>query len=215
MAPLLGELAHVAQAERWSDAFPLKPQRWRRELSEALPESALLFSDIGGHMLFNLHDLTISSNQEFHIDLAFGAMGHGTVAPIGAAMAAGNRPVITIVGDACFTMNGMEWLVAAEHNVPAVCIVENNGMHGISHHASKKIDGTPLNCLTLPTPVNVQGMAQAMGLRSVRIDSPGQIVRAVEEALEFDGPTIIEVIVDATVAPPMEDRAELIAGFRK
>ena len=35
-------------------------------------------------------------------------MGHGTVAPIGAALALKGRPVFAIIGDACFTMNVME-----------------------------------------------------------------------------------------------------------
>lgn len=207
--------AYSSPALRHSDAFPLTPQRWRREINAAIPDDAILFSDIGGHMLFNLHDLQIGREQEFHIDLAFGAMGHGTVAPIGAAMGSNGRPVITIVGDACFTMNGMEWFVAAEWDVAAVCIVENNGMHGISHHASRRIDGEPLACLTLAKPVEVAKVAAAMGLHAVRVDAPGQIAAALAEALERGGPTVIEVVVDPTIAPPMEDRAELIAGFQK
>lgn len=212
---LLDESAYSSPELRHSDAFPLTPQRWRRELAEALPERTILFSDIGGHMLFNLHDLTVGKDQQFHIDLAFGAMGHGTVAPIGAAMAKTGRPVVTIVGDACFTMNGMEWLVAAEHDVPVVCIVENNGMHGISHHASRRIDGQPLECLTLPRPVEICEIARSMGLDATRVDAPGQIVDAFNQALERGRPTIVEVVVDATIPPPMEDRAELIAGFTR
>jgi thiamine pyrophosphate-dependent acetolactate synthase large subunit-like protein len=109
----------------------------------------------------------------------------------------------------------MEWLVAAEHNVSVVCIVENNGMHGISHHASKRIDGEPMDCLSLSQPVEIAGIATAMGLRARQVNAPGQIADVYLEALEWDGPTIIEVIVDAKEAPPMEDRAELIAGFQK
>ena len=37
---------------------PIAPQRWRVELNEMLPGNALVFSDIGGHMLFNIHDLS-------------------------------------------------------------------------------------------------------------------------------------------------------------
>ncbi|MEO7096670.1 MAG: thiamine pyrophosphate-dependent enzyme, partial [Polyangiales bacterium] len=122
---------------RRSNAIPLTPQRWRVDLEEALPDDAIIFSDIGGHMLFNIHDLCMRAEQEFFINLGFGSMGHGTLAPIGAALAVPNRPVFAIVGDGCFSMNGMDLLTAAEYDVPVIWIVENNNMHGITWHCSK------------------------------------------------------------------------------
>src|SRR5690606_23729433 len=79
---------------RTSTATPITPQRWRVELNEILPRNAIVFSDIGGPMLFNVHDLVIRSRQSFILNLGFGSMGHGTAGPIGAALAAPHRPVI-------------------------------------------------------------------------------------------------------------------------
>jgi len=72
---------------RDSDQVPLTPQRWRRDLEEVLPDDAIIFSDIGGHMLSNIHYLTIRERQKFVLNLGFGSMGHGTAAPVGAALA--------------------------------------------------------------------------------------------------------------------------------
>lgn len=210
-----GHARHLDQDLRVSSAIPLTPQRWRCDLDEALPDDALVFSDIGGHMLFNLHHLTIRKRQRFVINLGFGSMGHGTAAPIGAALANPGRPTIAIIGDGCFTMNGMELLTAAEHDVPVVWIVENNNMHGITWHASQKLGkhGAPLQSIRYRRPLEVAAIARAMGLRAWLVDAPGGMQRVLGEALAAGGPAIVEVRVDASKPPPMGGRVASLAGF--
>ncbi len=199
---------------RDSDQVPLTPQRWRKDLEEVLPDDAILFSDIGGHMLSNIHYLTIKERQKFVLNLGFGSMGHGTAAPIGAALAERGRRVFAIIGDACFTMNGMELVTAAEYGVPVIWIVENNNMHGITWHGSKLVGSrVPLASVRYKRPLEVAAIARAMGLAAFVVDRPGQMQVAVREALAQSGPSLIEVRVDGNIAPPLGDRAKSIAGF--
>lgn len=212
-----GHARFMSPELRQSDQLPLTPQRWRAELQEVLPENAIVFSDIGGHMLFNLHDLLIGRNQEFFINLGFGSMGHGTVAPIGAAFGAPDRPVFAIVGDACLTMNGMELLTAADHGSRVVWIVENNHMHGITWHGSKMLakDGQGLESIRNRRPLEVAGLARAMGLAAWVVDAPGKLAPAMLEALRVNGPAVIEVRVDGNIPPPLGGRVSSLAGFIK
>jgi acetolactate synthase-1/2/3 large subunit len=199
---------------RHSEQVPVTPQRWRKDLEEVLPDDAIVFSDIGGHMLSNIHYLTIKEGQKFVLNLGFGSMGHGTVAPIGASLAAKGRHVFAIIGDACFTMNGMELVTAAEYGIPVIWIVENNNMHGITWHGSQLVGSrVPLASVRYKRPLEVASMARAMGLAAWVVDSPGQIQEAVAEALRNSGPSLIEVRVDGMIAPPLGDRAKSIAGF--
>lgn len=200
---------------RASDAFPLTPQRWRADLQEVLPADAIVFSDIGGHMLFNLHHLRVGQRQKFFINLGFGSMGHGVAAPIGAALARPSAPVIAIVGDACFTMNGMELLTAAEYEIPVLWIVENNQMHGITWHGSQLVgSGRPMQSIVYRRSIQIASMARAMGLKAWVVERPGQIMDAFAEARRERGPALIEVRVDERIAPPLADRAKTIAGFK-
>ena len=200
---------------RASNAHPLTPQRWRVDLEEVLPDDTLLFSDIGGHMLFNLHHLCVGRRQRFFINLGFGSMGHGVVSPIGAALALPSRPVVAIVGDACFAMNGMELLTAAEYEIPVIWIVENNQMHGITWHGSQMVgQGRPMRSIVYQHAVEVASIARAMGVKSWVVDRPEQMKAVFFEALEVRGPALIEVRVDERVAPPLADRAKTIAGFK-
>ncbi len=200
---------------RLSDQEPIAPQRWRVELTEVLPDDALVFSDIGGHMLFNIHNLRISANQDFILNLGFGSMGHGTCAPIGAALTGEGRPVVAIIGDACFAMNGQELLTAAEYDIDVLWIVENNQMHGITWHGSKLVgDGRPMNSVRNRRPVEIAAIARAMGIKSWVVERPGQLGQVVVEALGLKGPKLIEIRVDGDVVPPLGERAKAIAGFR-
>jgi acetolactate synthase-1/2/3 large subunit len=141
-------------------------------------------------------------------------MGHGTVAPIGAALAAPGRPIVAIVGDACFTMNGMELLAAVECGLPhLVWIVENNNMHGISYFVGKALGSGPLSSLRYKRPLDIAAIARAMGLATWIVERPGQMQSAFAEALKTPGPALIEVRVEPSIPPPLGDRVKSIAGF--
>ncbi len=199
---------------RVSDAVPVTPQRWRVDLEEVLPDDVTIFSDIGGHMLFNIHHLRIKEGQRLVINMGFGSMGHGTAAPIGAALADPGRPVIAIVGDGCFAMNGMELLTAREHDIPVTWIVENNNMHGITWHGTRRVgSGRPMESARFRKTVEIAAIARAMGLGAWVVERPGQMQQAMSEALKSGGPAVIEVRVDAEISPPVEDRARAVEGF--
>ena len=200
---------------RTSRATPLTPARWRCDLEEVLPEQAVVFSDIGGHMLWNIQHLCIREFQRFFLNLGFGSMGHGTAAPIGAALADPSRPVFAIVGDACFTMNGMELITAAEYDVPVIWIVENNNMQSITYFASRRLHptGQPLRSSQYARKLQVSAIARAMGLSATVVEKPGQIQEAVRTALSRREPWVIEVRVDPSIPPPAGDRVKSLAGF--
>jgi acetolactate synthase-1/2/3 large subunit len=210
-----GHARYMDPELRTSRASPLSPARWRCDLEEVLPQQAIVFSDIGAHMLWNIHHLCMRAGQRFYLNLGFGAMGHGTAAPIGAALAQSGRPVFAIVGDACFMMNGMELITAAEHRLPVIWIVENNNMQGITYHASRNLNanGQPLRCAQYLRKLEVAAIARAMGLHVWVVDRPGQLQQAVRSALANNEPSLIEVLVDAQIPPPIGDRTKSLAGF--
>ncbi len=207
---------YEAPERRASDQIPLTPERWRCDLEEVLPKDAILFSDIGGHMFFNLHNLCIRDGQRFIINFGFASMGHGTAAPVGAALAQPDHPVVAIVGDACFTMCGMELLTAVEYGVPVVWIVENNNMHGIIWHGSKLVGRRrPLEAIRYNRPLEVAAIGRAMGLHTWLVDRPAMMQAALTDALSLRRPALIEVRVDGEIPPPLGERAKSIAGFGK
>ena len=212
--PPSGEERYNRPDLRASDAIPLTPQRWRRDLDEVIPEGAIIFSDIGGHMLFNIHNLCIREGQSFVLNLGFGSMGHGTAAPVGAALAAPNRPVFAIIGDGCFAMNGMELITGNEYATPVIWIIENNHMHGITYHGSKMVSGKGMQSIRYKHRLEIAAIARAMGLPAWIVDRPGQLQDVIKECLSLARPAVIEVRIDPSIPPPLGDRAKTIAGFK-
>jgi acetolactate synthase-1/2/3 large subunit len=135
------------------------------------------------------------AGQRFVLNLGFVSMGHGTAAPIGAALAGTGRPIFAIVGDACFAMNGMELITAVESEVPVVWIVEHNNMQGITHHASKRLsrNGKPLRSSGYRRRLDVAGIARAFGLVAQVVERPGELQDAGEGCVDSAGPALIEV----------------------
>lgn len=210
-----GEERYLNPNLRLSEEYPLTPQRWRWELDSVLPDDAVIYSDIGGHMLFNIHHLCIKEGQDFVLNLGFGSMGHGTCAPLGSALAEPNRPVIAIVGDGCFTMHGMEFLTAYNFGIPVLWLVENNQGHGITYHGSKQVSGRPMTSIRYRQRLDIAAIARAMGLPAAIVEQPGQLQGAVQEFLAMKVPAVIEIRVDPTIPPPLGDRAKTIAGFKR
>ena len=203
------------QAElRDAKTVPLTPQRWRKDLGNVLPKNAIIVSDIGGHMLFNLHYLTIGMEQDFLLNIGFGSMGYGLTTAIGCAVADPKRPVIAIIGDACFTMLGMELITAKENQIPVIWIVENNGMQVITWHGSRMLSqsGRGLECVKFKNPLNIKEIAEAMGLTAWQVTQPGQLEAVLPQALALKKPCVIEVVTDASIVPPLGARIKAITG---
>ena len=185
-----------------SESVPLKPQALMKELQEVLPEDAILFSDTGNHICWAIHYLSFDRPNFIS---AFGmlTMGYATAASIGGKLAAPNRPVIAVVGDGCFLMNGMEIATAVNYKAPVVWIVQNNAKLGLVDELQK----FSLGDNTVSThfkEVNFSKIAEGLGAQGFRIEKPGELTKILPKALESGKPTVIDCIVDPDEVPPLE-----------
>ncbi|TPW19873.1 MAG: thiamine pyrophosphate protein TPP binding domain-containing protein, partial [Elusimicrobia bacterium] len=127
--------AVIDPGKREDSGVPLKPQFVMAELNAALPEDALLFIDSGNNTLWALHYLDAVGRRAFiHNWGEFGAMGFGVAASIGGKVGAPERPVVALVGDGSFGMNGMEVSTAVTYGIPVVWVVLNDARYNAVHH---------------------------------------------------------------------------------
>ncbi len=185
-----------------SKDVPIKPQALMRELQELLPQDAIVFADTGNHICWAIHYLKF--DQPNFIS-AFGmlTMGYATAAAIGGKLAAPDRPVIAIVGDGCFLMNGMEVATAVNCNAPVVWIVLNNAKLGLVHELQKFSLGEKTVSTTFNR-VNLAKVAEGLGAQGFTIECPGELSEILPRALESGKPTVIDVIIDPDEVPPLE-----------
>ena len=81
-------------------------------------------------MAYVIHNMKVLDYSTFDINVHFGAMGSGIASAIGLKLAKPERPVVSITGDGCFFMHGMEILTAKEYNLPILFVVMNNARLG-------------------------------------------------------------------------------------
>jgi acetolactate synthase-1/2/3 large subunit len=192
----------VNEEKMHSKDVPIKPQALMREFQEILPQDAIVFADTGNHTCWAIHYLKF---EQPNFISAFGmlAMGYATAAAIGGKLAAPHRPVIAIVGDGCFLMNGMEVATAVNYNVPVVWIVLNNARLGLVHEL-QKFSLVEKTVSTTFNRVDLAKVAEGLGAQGFTIERPGELSEILPRALESGKPTVIDVLIDPDEVPPIE-----------
>ena len=184
-------------------------------LQQMLPASTRYTVDIGEFMAYVIHHMSVVDSDSYEINVHFGAMGSGIGSAIGSKLADPDRPVVSITGDGCFFMHGMELLTAKEHNLPILFVVMNNARLGMVYHGHN-LQFKRTHMSFEQEPVNISAMAAAMGLKTVRVDSMDDLTEEhVQELLSYQGPTVLEVFLQDNSTPPMGDRVKFLSSFGK
>jgi acetolactate synthase-1/2/3 large subunit len=192
----------IDEDKMYSESVPIKPQTLMREIQENLPEDAIVFVDTGNHICWVIHYMQFKRPNFIS---AFGmlSMGYSTAAAIGGKLAAPDKPVIAIVGDGCFQMNGMEVATAVNYDIPVIWILQNNSKLGLVHDLQRFSLGDKTVSTTFKE-VNFAKIAEGLGAKGYRIKKPGEISKILPKAIESGIPTVIDVIIDPDEVPPIE-----------
>ena len=105
-----------------------------------------------------------------------------------------------------------ELVTARMLNLPIKVIVFNNSTLGMVK-LEMLVNGLP-DFGTDVHDVNYAGVAEAIGFHTERVDDPRNIRRALTDALNFDGPALVEVLTDPNaLSLPPEIKGEQMIGF--
>ena len=125
---------------------------------------------------------------------------------MGVKLANPDRPVVAVVGDGSAMMTVQAFWTAATRNIPAIFVIANNGSYkvlkgGMDRYKKFVNEGTPSKYIGMdfPIPLDMAGMAQAMGVHGRKVTDPTEIGPAVQEALALGKPALLDVSIDGTV----------------
>lgn len=185
-----------------SDGKGFRPQQLVAELQAELPPTALLFVDNGTAVFWAGNYLTVDRPHSYFTSLGLASMGIAIGAAIGAKVAAPDAPVVSLVGDAAFAMNGLEIATAVDHDLPCVWIVLNNQGHGTIFQAERMLFGRDLGACVWRSKMNIAGVAEALGARSYVATSAETFRTALKDALRSNRPCVIDAHIDPDEVPP-------------
>ncbi|MCK9152579.1 thiamine pyrophosphate-binding protein [Methanobacterium alcaliphilum] len=172
---------------------PLKPQQAINEIINA-SKDAIIVNDAGTHTTWVTLYRKVLKPGTLLFSGGFGPMGYGLPASIGACLGSENESTVLINGDGGFQMNIQELATLHEKNLPIVICIINNHSLGIIRQWQETYYGGSYQ-IELKNPDFVE-LAGSYNIQSTRVNSAGDVFKAVEKAMKTKKPFLIDIDVD-------------------
>ena len=192
-----------ALAETRGDSQHIHPQYVTRVVSDLAAEDAVFTCDVGSPIAWTARYLKVNGKRRIIGSFSHGSMANAMLHAIGAQVAFPQRQVVSFSGDGGFTMMMGEFVTLLQQDLPVKIILLNNGTLGFVE-IEMKANGFPDFGCDLKNP-NFAAMANAMGIKGIRVERPQELEGAVKEALAHPGPALVDVVSvrQELVMPPV------------
>ena len=181
-----------ALAESGPNSTIIHPQYVTRLVSELADDDAVFTCDVGTPIIWTARYLKVNGKRRIIGSFNHGSMANGMLQAIGAQTAFPNRQVISMSGDGGFSMMMGDFITLTQMGLPVKVIVLNNGTLGFVEMEMKASGFLDAGC-DLKNP-NFALMAEAMGVRGIRVEKPQELKTALEAALTHKGPVLVDVV---------------------
>ncbi|MCZ6872390.1 MAG: thiamine pyrophosphate-binding protein [bacterium] len=190
------------QATEEADKQPMSPLVMNKTIADAVPDDIVIV------------DESITSGQALctflprcqprdYLGLKGGGIGWGLPATMGASLAHPNRHTLGLIGDgsAMYTIQGL-W-TAARYNLRSIFVICNNGQYLILKRRLHAYDGPAAKTETyigidlVKPAIQFVQLAKAMGVHAERTERPSDLRQALQDAMQRQGPTLIDVPLEA------------------
>ncbi|MBN1496226.1 MAG: thiamine pyrophosphate-binding protein [Spirochaetes bacterium] len=182
---------------------PIHPVRLVAQIQKFVGDDAIYIADGGDTQYFGLGFTT--RQKAGVVASAAGLLGClGTGLPFGMAakLARPDKKVVVLNGDGSFGFNAMEFDTMVRHNIPVVCVINNDCAWGMIKHSQEvSIGKDRLQCSELGVR-RYEKMVEGLGGHSEFVTKDEEIIPALERAFASGKPACINVMTDPTVTSP-------------
>jgi pyruvate dehydrogenase (quinone) len=191
---------------------PIHPQQVAKAISDHATADAIFTCDVGLPTVWAARYLAMNGKRRLIGSFNHGSMANAMAQTIGAQTAFPGRQVISLSGDGGFTMLMGDFLSLVQLGLPVKVVVFNNSALGFIEIEQKSTGF--LDYGTGFKNPNFATMAEASGIRGIRLEDPGDVDKGIAEALAHDGPVLVDAVVSKTVLPiPPAITTEMAKGF--
>lgn len=183
-----------------ASGHPLRPEYLTFILDQEAPENTVFTIDVGLNDVWAARYLKARGTRRIIGSFKHATMAAAVPGAIGAYYASDKDvPVIALAGDGGLTMLLGELLTIVQHNIPVKIIVYNNGELGYINFEAK-VDGIPPFQTSLKNP-DFAKLAEVIGIKGYRLDSPENARKTIREFLDEPGPALLDAVTDGTALP--------------
>lgn len=203
------------------EATPLNPERFFWDLSDRLPDDAVICADTGMSTTFFARAVKVKRGMKTAISGTLATMGPAMSYALAAKFAFPGRPAIALIGDGAMQMLGMNGLITAAKYYRRwsdprliVAVLNNRDLNMVSWEL-RALGGSPKVAETQDLPdIDYAAQAEILGLKGITVASPEDVARAWDLALAADRPVVIDVKADPNVlALPPHSTLEQTKNF--
>src|SRR6202140_2433891 len=213
-------VAHYQEARRKLDELAdinpsqtlVHPQYVAKTVNRLAAEDAIFTCDVGLPTVWAARYLTMNGQRRLLGSFWHGSMANAMAQAIGAQKYFPNRQVISFSGDGGFTMLMGDFISLVQLGLPVKVVVFNNGALSFIE-LEQRASGFLSTGTELKNP-NFAAMAEAIGIRGIRVERPGEVEAAIADALAHDGPVLVDAVVNrAELSMPPKITAAMAKGF--
>ncbi|MBF6621142.1 MAG: biosynthetic-type acetolactate synthase large subunit, partial [Patulibacter sp.] len=179
----------------------IKPQQVIETLYRVTGGEAIVCSDVGQHQMWAAQYYHYPEPRRWINSGGLGTMGFGLPAAIGAQIGDPERTTVVVSGDGSIQMNIQELATIRQENIPVKVVVLNNGYLGMVRQWQELFWQERYSHVDMGTfggedafPDFVK-LADAYGIRGIRLTESGSFEDDLRAAIEADGPAFIDVRV--------------------
>ena len=183
----------------------MHPRQMLRELERAMPEGAMVSTDIGNICSISNSYLRFNHPRSMFAAMSFGNCGYAFPTIIGAKVAAPDRPAIAYVGDGAWGMSFGELQTCVRENIAVTAVVFNNGQWGAEKKNHVDFYDNRFVGVNLDKQPSWAAVAKAMGAEGVRVDKlsdVGPALAAATKAQSEGKTTVLEMMVTRELGDP-------------
>ncbi len=201
----------AAEKAAWAaelDNWPVEPEEGRispraalTELGKAMPEHAMVSTDIGNVCSVANSYLRFEEPMSFLAAMSWGNCGYAFPAAIGAKVARPDRPAIAYVGEGAWGMSLAETMTCVRENIPVVAVVFDNQHWGAEKRNQIDYFDNRFLGTNLVNP-DFAEVARAMGASGITVDHADQVGDALRAAVASNTPTVLNLQLTQELADP-------------
>src|ERR671910_388779 len=178
-----------------AEAGEIKPQYMIEALYEATNGEAIVTSDVGQHQMWAAQYYGFTRPRQWINSGGLGTMGFGLPSAMGARVACPDQDVVCLAGDGSLIMTVQELATCVDEQIPVKVFLMNNGYYGMVRQWQELFWDKRYSSVEMGASPDWVKLAEAFGARGMRCESAGDLEGAMVDALEADGPVLLDVRV--------------------
>ncbi len=172
------------------------------EVDRRLDPDHLVVSDASFAPIWLSNYICAKDQRKFVFPRGMAGIGWGVPMAIGAKIACPDRKVFCLTGDGGFGHAWSELETIVREDLPMVIAVMNNSLLAYQKYYEQQLVHRSAKACDL-CPVDHAMIAEACGVKGIRVEHSDDLEAALDEAFAMSGPVLLDVITDPKCVPPL------------